>query len=102
MVTFRAPCVATMPGATKLRHNARSAKVKLIGVTRHCTPKFGSDSINLRTWINLYPVYKAIDLPNRPSTYPVAHAWDSLRLRCLFFLSSQPLNGKNKKERQKE
>lgn len=71
MVTFRAPCVATMPGATKLRHDAHSAQVKLIGRYKALYTKFGSDSMNLRTWINLYPVYKATDLPNRPNTYPV-------------------------------
>lgn len=41
--------------------------------------------MNLRTWINLYPVYKAIDLPNRPNTYPVAHAWDSLCVLDVYF-----------------
>lgn len=43
--------------------------------------------MNLRTWINLYPVYKAIDLPNRPNTYPVAHAWDSLCVLDVYFFS---------------
>ena len=41
--------------------------------------------MNLRTWINLYPVYKAIDLPNRPNTYRVAHAWDSLCVLDVYF-----------------